>query len=186
MADIRATLVNIYAHKATGRYGLSAVNQLQHALQSAKRAEVTGESAAFVVAALLHDVGHMIHDLGEGAAKDGVDDRHEERAAVWLSRFFGTEVIEPIRLHVLAKRYLCATDPTYFGKLSDDSVRSLVLQGGPMSPEEVAEFERNSHFAAAVRLRRIDDQAKDRHAETPPFAHFEPMIERALSDRPGV
>lgn len=181
--DIRRTLIDIYAHKATGRYGLSDVNQLQHALQSAALAERDGESSAFITAALLHDVGHMIHDHGEDAADHGIDDTHEELAGAWLARYFGPEVSEPVRLHVPAKRYLCGVDPAYFGKLSADSVKSLALQGGPMSPEEVSAFERHPHHAAAVRLRRIDDRAKNPSAITPDFLHFVPHIEAALSVR---
>jgi [1-hydroxy-2-(trimethylamino)ethyl]phosphonate dioxygenase len=184
ISNTRATLIEIYEHKATGRYGLSDVNQLQHALQSAALAEKSGKSAAFVVAALLHDVGHMIHDLGEDPASAGVDDSHEERAAGWLRQSFSAEVTEPIRLHVPAKRYLCATDPSYMDVLSEDSVRSLALQGGPMSVAEVAEFERHAHFHDAVDLRRIDDLAKDPSAVTPPFAHFLPLIDAVLRAEP--
>lgn len=183
MTEIRDTLVDIFTNKATGRYGLSDVNQLEHALQSATLAQAAGEPASLVVAALLHDVGHMIHDLGEDPALDGIDDTHEDIAAAWLGAHFGPDVTEPIRLHVPAKRYLCATDPGYFAILSEDSVRSLALQGGPMSAQEVADFERNPHFAEAVRLRRIDDRAKDPAAVTPPFAHFLPMIEAQLGGR---
>jgi [1-hydroxy-2-(trimethylamino)ethyl]phosphonate dioxygenase len=186
MSNTRATLIDIYEHKATGRYGLSDVNQLQHALQSATLAEKAGKPAAFVVAALLHDVGHMIHDLGEDPASAGVDDSHEERAAGWLRQSFTAEVTEPIRLHVPAKRYLCAKEPSYMQVLSEDSVRSLALQGGPMAAAEVVEFERNTHFQDAVDLRRIDDLAKDPLAMTPPFVHFLPLIDAVLiaqSDR---
>lgn len=179
--DIRNALIDIYTNKATGRYGLSDVNQLQHALQSAALAEAAGEPAWFISAALLHDVGHMIHDHGEDAADHGIDDTHEELAAHWLSRHFGPEVSEPVRLHVPAKRYLCAVDATYFGKLSEDSVKSLALQGGPMSAEEVAEFRNNPHFEAAIRLRIIDDRAKDPTSVTPDFMHFVRYIDEALA-----
>lgn len=186
MTDIRAALIDIYHNKAAGRYGLSDVNQLQHALQSGMRAEADGEAPDFVVAALLHDVGHMIHDLGEDPAREGIDDTHEERAAHWLSNFFGPDVTEPVRLHVPAKRYLCGTDPAYSDVLSEDSARSLALQGGPMTPEEAREFEKVPYFEAAVRLRRIDDLAKDADANTPPFSHFLAAIDRALSKGQGV
>ena len=142
MSDIRGELLDIYNQRAIGRYGLSAVSQQQHALQSAALAETQGEPAALIVVALLHDIGHMVHDLGEEAAKSGIDDLHEELGAQWLATRFGRHVTEPVRLHVPAKRYLCAVDMSYFGKLSPDSVRSLALQGGPMSREEVQSFER--------------------------------------------
>ena len=181
--SIHEQLLRIYTHKATRRYGLSNVNQLQHALQSPSLAEARGEPPSLVVAALLHDIGHMIHDLGEDPGRKGIDDRHEERAAEWLSAHFGPEVTEPIRLHVPAKRYLCAVDPDYFSKLAQDSVRSLALQGGRMSPEEVAQFRGTLYYDEAVRLRRYDDLAKDPNAVTPSFGHFLPAIDAALSTR---
>lgn len=180
---IKATLLQIYGEKANKRYGLSDVSQLQHALQAAAMAEAEGGSASFIVAALLHDVGHMIHDLGEDAAHAGIDDTHEELAARWLARFFGPEVTEPIRLHVAAKRYLCAADPDYFSKLADDSVRSLALQGGPFSAAEVAAFEATPHFKDAVSLRILDDRAKDPNSQTPDFEHFVQYIDAALNQK---
>jgi [1-hydroxy-2-(trimethylamino)ethyl]phosphonate dioxygenase len=184
--NIRERILDIYMHRATRRYGLSDVNQLQHALQSASLAEARSEPPGLVVAALLHDIGHMIHDLGEDPARHGIDDTHEKRAAEWLKAYFGPEVTEPIRLHVPAKRYLCAVDPYYLSKLSEDSARSLVLQGGPMTPDEVAEFKRLAHSDAAVRLRRYDDLAKDPKALTPGFEHFLPVIDISLSTPPSA
>lgn len=108
-------------------------------------------------------------------------DLHEELGAAFLARHFGPGVVEPVRLHVPAKRYLCATDPTYFGKLSEDSVRSLALQGGPMSASEVASFEQRPHYQEAVRLRRLDEAAKDPHAQTPPVEHFMIYVDAVLS-----
>lgn len=179
--SVREQIRDIYANRATKRYGLSDVSQLQHALQSATLAEQQGEPAALIVAALVHDVGHMVHDLGEDPASAGIDDRHEELGAAWLASHFGPEVAEPVRLHVPAKRYLCAVDPGYFSLLAEDSVRSLALQGGPMSPEEVAEFERNPHAQAAVRLRRIDEAAKDPQAVTPTVDHFMRYVDQVLA-----
>lgn len=173
MSDpLRQELLDIFAGRATRRYGLSEINQLQHALQAAALAEADGAPPTTVLASLLHDVGHMIHQLGEDPAARGVDDVHEELGARWLAERFGPEVSEPVRLHVAAKRYLCAAEPDYFGKLSPDSVRSLALQGGPMSAEEAADFRRHPQFSEAVRLRRYDEEAKDPRARTPDFDHF--------------
>ena len=183
---IRDEILDIYSTKATGRYGLSDVNQLQHALQAAALAERDGEPASMIVAALVHDIGHMVHDLGDDPAKDGVDDLHEVRGAEFLALHFGPEVVEPVRLHVPAKRYLCAVDPTYFSRLSEDSVRSLSLQGGPMTAAEVSEFERLPFASAAVRLRRLDEAAKDPHAETPPVTHFMPYVASCIAGSPSV
>jgi len=173
MSDsLRQELLEIFAGRATRRYGLSDVNQLQHALQAAALAEADGAPPATVLASLLHDVGHMIHRLGEDPASRGVDDGHEQLGAEWLACRFGPEVSEPVRLHVAAKRYLCATESDYFGKLSADSVRSLGLQGGPMSADEIAAFRRHPQHQEAVRLRRYDEAAKDPYATTPDFDHF--------------
>lgn len=173
MSDtLRQELLEIFAGRATRRYGLSDVNQLQHALQAAALAEADGASPATVLASLLHDVGHMIHGLGEDPAARGVDDVHEQRGADWLAERFGPEVSEPVRLHVAAKRYLCSVESDYFGKLAPDSVRSLTLQGGLMSAEEVEVFRAHPQHAEAVRLRRYDEGAKDPHARTPDFDHF--------------
>jgi phosphonate degradation associated HDIG domain protein len=179
-AELRAELDEIYEVRAHGQYGLSQINQLMHAVQSASLAQSRGCAPALVVAALLHDVGHMVHDLGEHPAAEGVDDMHELVAAKWLERYFGAEVVEPVRLHVAAKRYLCAVEPTYTGHLSRDSVESLALQGGPMSKEEVQTFERQPYWRDAVTLRRIDDDAKDPRGAFPALSSFWPAIEQVL------
>lgn len=166
--------------KAEGKYGLGTINQRQHALQAAWLAEKTGCPEPLIVASLLHDIGHMIHDLGDNPAKDGVDDRHETRGHAFLTAWFGPEVTEPVRLHVAAKRYLCATETDYFARLSRDSVLSLSLQGGPMSPQEVTAFDAIPHSAAAVQLRRFDEQAKVRNLETPSIQHFLPYVARCM------
>src|SRR5215831_17598572 len=153
MSDpLRQELLDIFTGRATRRYGLSAINQLQHALQAAALAEADNAPPATVLASLLHDVGHMIHQLGEDPAGRGIDDVHEQLGGDWLAKHFIPEVSEPVRLHVAAKRYLCATESDYFGKLSPDSVLSLKLQGGPMSADEVAKFRASPHADAAVQL----------------------------------
>jgi phosphonate degradation associated HDIG domain protein len=177
-ADILAEIQRLLEQKATGRYGLTLINQQQHALQGAWLAERDGTGDAMIVAALLHDVGHMVHDLGEVPADAGVDDHHEDLGHRWLQAHFGPEVTEPVRLHVAAKRYLCAVEADYVAKLSPDSVKSLALQGGPMSAEEVAAFEALPYHAAAVQLRRYDEQAKVKGLQTPPVAHFLPAVAR--------
>ncbi|NGM18566.1 HD domain-containing protein [Roseomonas stagni] len=180
-----AAIETMLEQRADGTYGLHEITQKQHALQAAMFAEQRGCPEALVVAALLHDVGHLVHDLGENPAEQGIDDRHEELGAAWLARHFGPEVAEPVRLHVAAKRFLCATEADYFGKLSPDSVLSLSLQGGPMSAEEVAAFRANPQHEAAVVLRRFDEEAKVTGLETPPVAHFLPMVARQLRPAPG-
>jgi gamma-butyrobetaine dioxygenase len=135
------------------------VSQLEHALQAAKLAVQAGASDALVAAALLHDIGHLLGPEDD-PAEQGVDGFHEEAGSQWLARHFGPEVTEPIRLHVMAKRYLCATDPAYQDSLSPASIRSLELQGGPLNGEEIRQFESNPHHGDAVLLRKWDDSAK--------------------------
>jgi [1-hydroxy-2-(trimethylamino)ethyl]phosphonate dioxygenase len=177
---VLAEIQDMLERRADGLYGLHDVTQQQHALQAASRAEADGHPDALVAAALLHDIGHLVHDLGENPAEAGVDDQHEALGHAWLAEHFGPEVTEPVRLHVAAKRYLCATETDYFGKLSPDSVLSLSLQGGPMNAEEVAAFEALPHHAQAVQLRRYDEQAKVKDLATPPVAHFMAHVGRVL------
>lgn len=177
MTDPRlARIADLLTLKADGQYGLAEINQRQHALQSAWLAERAGCPPALIAAALMHDIGHLVHDLGDEPAAAGIDDEHEAVGHAFLTRWFGPEVTEPVRLHVAAKRYLCATESDYFAKLAPDSVRSLELQGGPMSPEEVAAFRALPEAGAAVQLRRFDEQAKVKGLETPPVSHFMPHV----------
>lgn len=178
---VMAQIEDLLLTKGPRRYGLENVSQLQHALQSALIAEQQQEAPAFIAAALLHDIGHMTHALGENPAVSGIDDRHEEHGYDFLARHFGPDVTEPVRLHVAAKRYLCATDPTYYSRLAPDSVLSLKLQGGPMSPQEAADFQSLPHAHAAVRLRRIDEAAKVQDLATPPVSHFMQYVAASLA-----
>ncbi len=138
-----------------------------HMRQAGALAEAAGADAPLVAAALLHDIGHL---------RQETDTRHGEAGARWLSQWFGEAVTEPVRLHVPAKRYLCATEPGYFGLLSAESVRTLSRQGGPMTAEEAAAFEALPHAADAVAVRRWDDEAKDPAVTPPEFAHFAALL----------
>ena len=151
-----------------------------HMLQTARAAEQDGARAELVAAALLHDFGHLIHDEAEDAAEHGIDTEHEEVGFRFLESHFPRSVVDPVRLHVAAKRYLCAVEPSYLELLSPASRLSLELQGGPMDAAEVAEFEQEPHFEAACRLRRYDDVAKDPEVETPPLEHYRPVLEAVL------
>jgi phosphonate degradation associated HDIG domain protein len=175
-----AAALTLLAERGAARYGGEQVSQLEHALQCAALAEADGAAPELVAAALLHDVGHLLHRHGDDAAQRGVDDRHEQIGAGWLARGFVPAVAEPVRLHVPAKRYLCATDPAYFGALSAGSVRSLALQGGPLTPGEAVAFLAAPHAAEAVRLRRWDEAAKVPGAATPPLAQFRSLLARCL------
>lgn len=174
--SVVAEVVRLFAERGREAYLGEAVSQTEHALQTAWAAEQAGAEAALIVAALLHDVGHLLHDLPEDAALGGLDDCHEERGRLWLEGRFGPEVSEPVRLHVAAKRYLCVAEPGYFGRLSAASVLSLDLQGGPMTTEETEAFRCGPFAAAAVALRRWDESAKVIGLGTPPLEHFLPYL----------
>ena len=154
------------------------VAQLAHALQSAALAVAAGADDALVAAALLHDVGHLLH-LRDRGAPGGDDLHHEERGAAWLRPLMPPSVTAPIALHVRAKRYLCAVDSTYLDQLSPGSVRSLALQGGPMTDGEVAAFETMTGFHDAVQVRRWDDAAKVIGADPAGLDHYRQVLEQA-------
>ena len=154
------------------------VTMQQHCLQSATFAQQEGQSDTMIVACLLHDYGHLVHDLGDDIADKGVDAHHEVLGARELNQWFGDEVVEPGRLHVDAKRYLCAVDQKYFDELSDASRLSLELQGGPMNDEEVETFRQNPYFEDAVTLRRYDDLGKQVDMQTPSLEDFREMLVR--------
>ncbi len=153
-------ILEIFAKKGETAYYGEDVSQLEHALQAAQCAQQENAGDALVVAALLHDIGHILEDIPEDTADLGIDAKHEEIGQAWLEHRFGKNVVEPVHLHVTAKRYLCATDSTYLGKLSPASVQSLALQGGVMTPKEVEDFEKNEFYREAIALRKWDDQAK--------------------------
>lgn len=169
---------NIFTEKGNSSYFGEPVSQLEHALQAAHFASQEQAPARLVLAALLHDIGHLVEDIAENIADLGVDAKHEKIGEVWLAQRFGPEVYEPVYLHVSAKRYLCATDPNYFSRLSPASVQSLRLQGGPMSTDEIAVFEANRYFREALRLRLWDDKAKVTGLATADFAHYRILIEQ--------
>jgi len=169
----------LFARKGGRAYDGEPVTQLEHALQTAARAEESGATPAVVTAALLHDLGHLLNDQGETPTLRGVDDLHQFAALPFLRSLFDDDVLAPIKLHVDAKRYLCATRPDYYDALSNDSKRSLVLQGGVFSREEADAFIAQPHAADAVSVRLWDDLAKVAGAPTPPLAYFVTVIEAA-------
>lgn len=178
--EVADTIVRLFSEHGSSMYGGEPVTQVEHALQCAYLAERHGAPVPLIVAALLHDIGHLLHALPENAPECGIDDLHEELAAQWLSRHFGCEVVEPVRLHVAAKRFLCATDPVYFGRLSPASQLSLKLQGGPMSTSEVGKFLSLPHYRDAVMLRRWDDEAKEIGRSTRRIEAYESAIRQCL------
>ena len=176
----------LFARKGGRAYDGEPVTQLEHALQTASRAQEAGASPALVTAALLHDLGHMLNDQGETPTLRGVDDLHQFAALPFLRALFDEDVLAPIRMHVDAKRYLCATRGEYYDALSMDSKRSLALQGGIFSPEDAQAFIAKPYAADAVSVRLWDDLAKIAGAPTPPLAHFVPLIEAAQRHGPDA
>jgi phosphonate degradation associated HDIG domain protein len=153
------------------------VTQAAHALQCARLAEQDGSAPGLIAACLLHDLGHLLakERPARGEVRQ-VDDCHEHIAGGYLTRLFGPEVSEPVRLHVDAKRWLCGTDPRYFETLSPASVRSLELQGGPFSAADAATFHSQPFAPEAIKLRRWDDLAKDPTVRTKALGDYAGLL----------
>ena len=169
-------IADIFRRRGAAAYLGEAVTMSQHMLQAALRAETDGASDAMIAAALLHDIGHFTGEFPEDALARGIDNRHESAGGHVLAPFFPPAMTEPVRLHVLAKRYLCAVDPAYVERLSEASIHTLKLQGGPMSVGEAAAFAAGGYHEAAIAVRLWDDAAKVVGGETPPFAHYAPLL----------
>jgi phosphonate degradation associated HDIG domain protein len=167
-----ADIERLFAERGGEQYAGEPVTQLEHALQCALFAQEEGADDELVTAALLHDLGHLLHELGPTPTLQGIDDVHQYRALPFLRGLFGDAVINPVKLHVDAKRYLCATRTGYFAALSEDSKRSLGLQGGIFNEGQAEAFIAQSGAPEAVRLRVWDDLAKTAGLATPPLAHF--------------
>ena len=161
-------------------YGDEQVSQYEHAVQCAILAEAEGVASPLVVAALLHDIGHLLNDDARSAIQRSEDAHHEVRAANHLRSWFDSEVTIPILLHVPAKRYLTATDPRYLAHLSPASVRSLGVQGGPFTAAEVEQFISQPLAGCAAQLRRWDDNAKVQDAPIPTLEHFRAHLEACV------
>lgn len=177
---IVAFLGDIFERRGGEEYLGEPVTMAEHMLQSAHFAEQAGEEEIIVVAALLHDVGHFTSEFGMFSMQDTHDKYHEEAGAAVLERFFPDIVIDCVRHHVAAKRFLCATDQDYFSRLSDASVHSLNLQGGPMIAVEVGEFSSNPNWQAVLRVRRYDDAGKIADMKTHDFSHYAPMVQQVV------
>ena len=187
MALTLAEVEALFAAKGDRLYAGEPVTQLQHALQSAHLAAQEGAGEELVVAAFLHDLGHLINDQGDTPTLRGIDDRHEFIALPFLRDLFGPEVLQPIRLHVDAKRYLCArghrtmSGAEYWSALSIDSRRSLELQGGIFSEHEADAFRAQPFAEDGVRIRLWDDRAKRADAVTPPLSHYVALAARVAA-----
>ncbi len=177
---IVAFLQDIFERRGGEEYLGEPVTMAEHMLQGATMAERDGMDEEIIVAALLHDIGHFTSEFGTFTLQDTKDRYHEDAGADVLSGFFPTVVTDCVRHHVAAKRYLCATVPDYFDQLSEASVHSLNLQGGPMSPDEVTDFEKKPNLAKIIQVRYLDDGGKHSNMQTQSFAHFAPMVQRVV------
>lgn len=178
-------LGSIFDRRGGEEYLGEPVTMGQHMLQGATIAEQSGQPDSIIVAALLHDIGHFTSEFGSFSMDDTEDRHHEEAGAEVLERFFPSVITDCVRFHVAAKRYLCATRPEYNSRLSEASLHSLSLQGGPMSAEEVEEFEENPNLQAIVTVRYLDDAGKRPEMETQGYAHFAPMVQRMVDQHVG-
>lgn len=179
-ATIVAFLADVFARRGGQEYLGEPVTMAEHMLQAAHCAEQAGQPEEVIVAALLHDIGHFTGAFGTYSPDDTEDRHHEDAGGDLLAPFFPPRVVDCVRHHVAAKRYLCATRPEYLHKLSPASVHTLGLQGGPMQPDEVAAFERNPHCKDIVKVRVYDEAGKRVDVRTPAFAHYAPMLQRVV------
>ena len=183
---IVAFLGSIFERRGSEEYLGEPVSMGEHMLQGAAIAEQNGQPEEIIVGALLHDIGHFTSEFGTFTMDDTEDRHHEDAGAEVLERFFPTVITDCVRYHVAAKRYLCATRPDYFRRLSEASVHSLKLQGGPMSAVEVADFEKNPNLKEIVAVRYLDDAGKRAGMVTPDYWHFAPMVQRMVDRHCGA
>lgn len=174
-------LADIFRRRGADSYLGEDVTMSEHMLQAAQLAEQAGAADEIVAAALLHDIGHYTNEFPEDALARGIDNHHDTAGARVLEPFFPAAVTDCVRLHVTAKRYLCAVEPDYFDRLSDASVHTLRLQGGPMDEAEAAGFAANPRLDDILRVRRWDEAAKEAGKPTPPFDHYEPLLRRVVA-----
>jgi len=185
-SNIVAFLQDIFDRRGGEEYLGEPVTMAQHMLQGATIAQRNGEDELIIVAALLHDIGHFTSEFGMFKMDDTVDKFHEDAGARVLEAFFPTLITDCVRYHVAAKRYLCATRPEYLNVLSEASVHSLMLQGGPMDETEVKQFEKNPNIDHIIAVRYLDDAGKSADMLTPTFSDFAPMVQNIVDNHCGL
>ena len=170
-------IADVFERRGAESYLGEKVSMAQHMLQAAQQAERSQADPELIVAALLHDIGHFSNEIPDNVLMKGSNNYHEEAGANFLADYFPLSVTEPIRQHVAAKRYLCATDPEYLSRLSEASVYTLKVQGGPMNPDEVAEFEKSPYLDSCIKVRVWDDAGKDPDKSHPDFSHYRKVVQ---------
>ncbi len=184
MHAIVEQVVYAFQQRGSAKYGEECVTQLQHALQSAQLAKESGASDQLIAAALMHDIGHILDDdVIPTKCDENLDDKHESIGYRFLHEHFGDVVADPVRLHVLAKRYLCTTDPQYESRLSPTSRKSYYDQGGRLTSAELEAFESEPFYPEALMLRQWDDTAKDPTSSVSDISAFVPCLESAVCKR---
>ena len=185
VTDLNATNIvdfigSIFEKRGDEEYLGEPVTMGQHMLQGATMAEKSREPDEIIIGTLLHDIGHFTSEFGTFSMEDTEDRYHEDAGAAVLEQFFPKIITDCCRHHVAAKRYLCATNPEYFQKLSTASIHSLNLQGGPMSEAELKDFEKNPNLKKILKVRLYDDAGKIPDMITPPFWHFAPLVQKMV------
>ncbi len=178
-------LGDIFERRGGEEYLGEPVTMAEHMLQGATIAEQNGQDEDIIVGALLHDIGHFTSEFGTYHPDDTEDRHHEDAGAYVLEPFFPSVITDCVKYHVAAKRYLCATKPEYFKRLSPASVHTLELQGGPMNADEVAEFQSNPNLEKIIQVRYLDEAGKRDDMETPDYWHFAPMVQRLVDRHMG-
>lgn len=182
---IVAFLAEVIERRGGDSYLGEPVTMAEHMLQSASLAEQAEAGDELIAAALLHDIGHYTSEFPEDALEQGIDNHHDTAGAAVIAPFFPQIVVDCVRHHVAAKRYLCATNPDYHGRLSPASVHSLNLQGGPMAAAEVAAFQENPNLEAILQVRFWDEASKVAGRETPALSHYLPVLQRVVDSQQG-
>lgn len=173
-------ILDLFARRGAEEYMGESVSMAKHMEQSAACAVAYGASDELIIAALLHDIGHFVGDFPIDSLENGIDNYHEEAGAQFLQPYFPASLTEPIRLHVAAKKYLCAVDSQYLNRLSAASVQSLEVQGGPMTEAEIIEYETNPYYQSAVKVRLYDDDGKVAGLDIKPVSSYRNKMESLL------
>lgn len=179
---IAGEIISLYRQHGGEEYAGEAVTQLEHMVQAAQLAEEQGHDEDVILAAFLHDIGHICVSMQGDNEMDGygIKDHEEIGAAFLRSKGFSERLIRLVESHVNAKRYLTYSSPEYYNNLSEASKRTLEFQGGMMNAEEAAAFEADPLFDLIIRMRRWDEAAKIEEVPVPDLSPYQEMITRHL------